>query len=151
MFIISGVVTHSIPFRLGWAVDAAQRLRQQHGSISHPQKIPSKYWVLKVRGRSSKKRNYPCSRTLVADQAITHPLKRRCTARFNIESMGSMDPTGNCPIRAIHLSWQAGHVVTGSTHPRCKPLPTGAQESPRMASERPRPKESQSQSPEIDH
>ena len=31
----------------------------QHWSISHPQKISSKYWVLKVRGGNSKKRNYP--------------------------------------------------------------------------------------------
>ena len=35
-------------FQMGWAVYAAQRLRPQHGSISHPQKIPSKYWVLKI-------------------------------------------------------------------------------------------------------
>jgi len=50
----------------------------------------------------------------------------------------------NCPIRAVHLSQLAGHVVTGSTHHRCKPQPTGAQERPRTVSESPRPKESQS-------
>ena len=43
-------------FQMGWAVHAAQRLRLQHGSISHPQKIPSKYWVLTVRGRNSNKK-----------------------------------------------------------------------------------------------
>jgi len=55
-------------FQLGWAACAAQRLRPQHGSISHPQKIPSKYWVLKVHSRSSKKHNHPRSRILVADR-----------------------------------------------------------------------------------
>jgi len=54
-------------------------------------------------------------------------------------------PTGNHPTRAGHLSRQAGHAVTGSTHPRCKPQPsTEAWESPRGASEPSRPKESQS-------
>jgi len=61
----------SFSFRLGWAVCAAQRLRPQYGSISHPQKIPSKYWVLKVRGRSSKKHYHPRSRILVADRIIS--------------------------------------------------------------------------------
>ena len=49
------VVVH-FRFQLGWAVYAAQRLRPQNGSISHPQKIPSKYWVLKARGRNSNKK-----------------------------------------------------------------------------------------------
>jgi len=53
-------------------------------------------------------------------------------------------PIGNRRIRAVHLSRQASHTVTGSIHLRCKPQQTGARESPSMASERPRPKESQS-------
>jgi len=36
-----------------------------HRNISHPQKIPSKYWVLKIRSRNSKKRNYPRSHMMV--------------------------------------------------------------------------------------
>ena len=44
-------------------------------------------------------------------------------------------------------SQQAGHAVTGSPHPRCKPQLTGTWESshptPRMVSEPPRPKESE--------
>jgi len=31
-------------------VYAAQTFGPQHGPISHPQKIPSKYWVLKIPG-----------------------------------------------------------------------------------------------------
>jgi len=37
----------------------------------HPQKITSKYWVLRVRGRNSKKRNHPHSRILVTDQIMS--------------------------------------------------------------------------------
>jgi len=119
---------HSIPFHSDWGGRSTPPKgldrRPQHGSISHPQKIPSKYWVLKVRGRNSKKHNYPRTRMLVADQIMSlrssdystrQPLKRRGTARFNIRSMGSTDPTGNCPIRAVHLSQPAGHAVTSST------------------------------------
>ena len=53
---------------------AAQRLRPQHGSISHPQKIPSKYWVLKIRDRNNKKCNYPRSR--IYWSPIVAPIKR---------------------------------------------------------------------------
>ena len=90
-------------FQLGWAVYTAQRLRPQHGSIGHPQQIPSKYWVLKIRGRNSKKRKYPRSRILVADRIMSlrssdySSLKRRGNARFNIESMGSIDPHRQLP------------------------------------------------------
>jgi len=79
-----------------------------------------------------------------SDQAITHPLKRKGTARFNIESRDPQAPASNRPIRAVHLSRQTGHAFTGGTHLRCIPQPTGAQESPRADSEQPRPKESQS-------
>ena len=130
------------------AVYATQRLRPQHGSISHPQKIPSKYWVLKVAG-IAKSATTPAHVywSLIwschSDQAITHPLKGRGTARFNIGSMGSPDPHRQPPNhRAVHLSRQASHAVTGSTHPRCKPQSTGARESPCAVSEPPRPKES---------
>ena len=153
-YINSRFTYFSFSFRLGWAVCAAQRLRPQHGSISHPQKIPSKYWVLKVRGRSSKKHNHPRSRAHIywsligsrrSNQTIIQPLKRRGTARFNIGSMGSTGPlVGNCLIRAILLGRQAAMRSLASTHPQCKSQPTGARESPRGASERPRPKESQS-------
>ena len=57
-------------FQLGWVVYAGQRLRPQHGPVSHLQKIPSKYWVLKICGRNSKIRNYPHSHVQVDDQII---------------------------------------------------------------------------------
>jgi len=79
-----------------------------------------------------------------SNQAITHPLKRRGTARFNIVSMGSTGPHRQPPNQSSPSLPAGGHAVTGSTHPQCKPQPTGARESPRVASERPRPKESQS-------
>ena len=92
----------SIPFPFPVGMDvlvyATQRHRPQHGSISRPQKIPSKYWVLKICGRSSKKCNYPAhiywslSGSCCSDQAITHLLKKRSTARFNLGSTGSMGP-----------------------------------------------------------
>jgi len=67
------VVMLQFQFQLGWAVCATQRLRPQYGSISHPQKIPSKYWVLRVRGRNSKKHNYPAHVywSVVADQIMS--------------------------------------------------------------------------------
>jgi len=83
-------------------------------------------------------------RSCHSDQAITHPLRGRGTARFNIGSIRSLEPIGNRTIRTVHRSQWAGHAVTGGTHPRCKPQPTGAWESPRAVSESPRPKESQS-------
>jgi len=46
-------------------------LRTQHGPISHPYKIPSKHWVLKICGRNSKEHNYHRSREQVADQIIS--------------------------------------------------------------------------------
>ena len=55
---------HSIPIGVGGL--RRQRLRPQHGSINHPQKISSKHWVLKIHGRISKKRNY-----LVADRIMS--------------------------------------------------------------------------------
>ena len=143
-------VAFSFSFQLGWAVCAAQRLRLQHGSISHPQKIPSNYWVLKVCGRSSKKHNHPRSRILVADRIMSlqssdcSSPKRRGTARFNIGSMGSMGPRRQLHNQSSPSLPAGGHAVTGSTHSQCKPQPTGAQESPRTDSEQPRPKESQS-------
>jgi len=79
-----------------------------------------------------------------SDQAITHPLRRRGTARFNIGSTGSTGPRRQLPNRSSPSLPEGGHAVTGSTHPQCKPQPTGARESPHAASEQPRPKESQS-------
>ena len=82
-----------------------------------------------------------------SDQANTHPLKKRVLLGSAKDLWDPQTPISNRPIRAltaVHLSWQAGHAVTGSPHPRCKPQPTGAQESPRRASEPPRRKESQS-------
>jgi len=85
-------------FRLGWAVYAAQRLRPQHRSISHPQKIPSKYWVLIIRGRNSKKHNYPRSRMLVADRIMSlrssnySSPKKRGYCQVYVGSMGFTDP-----------------------------------------------------------
>ena len=45
-------------------------LDRNTGPSAIPRKFPSKYWVLKICGRSSKKRNYPCSRVQVADRII---------------------------------------------------------------------------------
>jgi len=38
-----------------------KRFRLQCGPISHPQKVPSKYWALNSYGRNSKEHNYPHS------------------------------------------------------------------------------------------
>jgi len=99
----SSIVTFHFHFQLGWAVYAAQRLIPQHGSMSHPQKIPSKYWVVKIRGRNSKKHNYPtyvyCSLigSRRSNQAITPLLKKRRTARFNLGSTESTYPDRQLP------------------------------------------------------
>jgi len=45
---------------VGWSVPPKD-LGRNTGPISHPQKIPSKYWVLKIHGRNSKEHNYPRS------------------------------------------------------------------------------------------
>ena len=82
-----------------------------------------------------------------SDQANTHPLKKRVLLGSVKDPWDPQTPISNRPIRAlraVHFSRQAGHAVTGSPHPQCKLQPTGAQESPRRASEPPRPKESQS-------
>jgi len=83
-------------------------------------------------------------RSCHSNQAIAHPLKRRGTGRFNIGSMGSTGPHRQLPNQSSPSLPAGGHVFTGSTHPQCTPQPTGARESPRVASERPRSKESQS-------
>jgi len=122
---------------MGWAAYATQRLRLQHGPISHPQKIPSKYWVLKIHGRNriSKERNYPThmNRSLVrshhSDQAMTHPLRKRGTARFSKGSMGFTDP----PEQAVLVRRLAIRSLA-APHPRCKPQLAGARESPNSVS-----------------
>ena len=86
-------------FQLWWAVCAAHKTRPKHGPISHPQKISSKYWVLKSRvAGTAKSTTTPdhVIRSLIGSQrsgqAITHPLKKRCTARFNIGTTGFTNP-----------------------------------------------------------
>ena len=112
---------------------------------SHPQKIASKF--IKFVAGIAKSATTPAHvywsliGSCHSNQAITH-LKKRSTARFNLGSMDPRTPIGNRPIRAVHLSRQASHAGTGSTHPRCKPQPTGVRESPCTVSEPPRPKES---------
>jgi len=117
-------------FRLGWAVCAAQRLRPQHGSISHPQKIPRFVAGVAKRTNTPAHIYWSLIRSYRSNQATAHPLKRRGTARFNIGSMVSTGPRRQLPNRSSPSLPAGGHAVTGSTHPQCKPQPTGARESP---------------------
>ena len=45
-----------------------RKLKPQHGPICHPQKVPSKYCVLKSHGRNKKEHSYPRSRDYIIDR-----------------------------------------------------------------------------------
>ena len=134
-------------FETGWATCAAQRLRPQYEPISHPQKIPSKYWILKIRGKNSKERDYSRSRLLVSARIML----------LRSSDYSSPKEKGYCQIkRRIHgirgphrrppnqsrRSYSA--ISCGHWQPPCPSRPGPLQESLRGVSEPLSPNESQS-------